>query len=347
MTKCVGSPSRRKNRKGVTLIEGVVVLSVILFSVSIFTPLVLQVREQVRISECANNMRWMGEAWLAHESAQSFLPSSGWGWRWTGDPDRGFGKTQPGGWAFDMIRFSEFQSVADQGGGLPDALKAQGMLRSHQTPIPRFYCPARRPVTTYPTARNGTLAHNLGECQSGSCSVVRIDYQANSGNVSVGETGGPSGDRSTNLDFSSSFERQSTGVTTQISQTRLAQIVDGQSKTMMLGEKYLNPDNYRNGVAPSDDNSAYVGLDRDVNGYSASALFDYSRRTFSDEPQVRYLPHRDRSGLSFNYTFGSAHAGGFNATYCDGSVRYISYGIDHRVFFLAGGRSDELLFLPD
>jgi prepilin-type processing-associated H-X9-DG protein len=38
--------------------------------------------------------------------------------------------------------------------------------------------------------------------------------------------------------------------------------------------------------------------------------------------------------------FGSAHPGGFNAVFADGSVHFISYGIDPTVFSRLGDRSD-------
>ena len=114
---------------GVTLIEAVVVLSIMALAVSLFAPLVVASRQKMRLAECANNLRRIGDGWLGHENALGHLPSSGWGWRWTGDPDRGFGETQPGGWAFNAIRFTEFDNIANLGGGeTDDALKAQGML---------------------------------------------------------------------------------------------------------------------------------------------------------------------------------------------------------------------------
>ena len=121
----------------------------------------------------------MALAWLNHESAQSFYPSSGWGWRWQGDPDRGYGRDQPGGCFYNILAYMEYNDVRSLGQGLPDQQKGAGMLTSVTTPISLFNCPSRREARGYAFAGNN-LADNIPECGSG-CFVSRSDYQSNSG----------------------------------------------------------------------------------------------------------------------------------------------------------------------
>ena len=52
------------------------------------------------------------------------------------------------------------------------------------------------------------------------------------------------------------------------SQVMLAHITDGTSKTYMVGEKYLNPDNYFTGDDP-DDEPYFNGTDIDLHGCTA------------------------------------------------------------------------------
>ncbi|MEZ6071654.1 MAG: DUF1559 domain-containing protein [Pirellulales bacterium] len=52
---------------------------------------------------------------LNHESTHKIMPSGGWGWDWVGEPQRGFGKSQCGGWEFNLLPFVEQQQVFDIG----------------------------------------------------------------------------------------------------------------------------------------------------------------------------------------------------------------------------------------
>ena len=55
------------------------------------------------------------------------------------------------------------------------------------------------------------------------------------------------------------------GVVHQHSQVELRQISDGLSKTYLIGEKFLESDHYEDGIATYDDQSYYIGFDRDTN----------------------------------------------------------------------------------
>ena len=66
------------------------------------------------------------------------------------------------------------------------------MIIAAQTPIPTFACPSKREMRPYPLVRNGFLARTIFPlAATGSCPVVRGDYQANSGNLHVGGGAGP------------------------------------------------------------------------------------------------------------------------------------------------------------
>ena len=130
-----------KNNRGFTLVELLVVIAIIAMLVTLLLPAVQAAREAARRTQCVNQVRQMALAWLNHESAHSFYPSSGWGWRWQGDPDLGFGKSQPGGCFYDILPFMEYNDIRSLGKGLSDQQKGQQMLLAVTTPIPLFNCP--------------------------------------------------------------------------------------------------------------------------------------------------------------------------------------------------------------
>ena len=83
---------------------------------------------------------------------------------------------------------------------------------------------------------------------------------------------------------------------------------DGTGNTMLIGEKRLRPENM--GKAQSHDDQGFTsGWDRDEVCWGIVP------------------PEPDRRGQDGFYQFGSAHPGGFNAVYCDGSVHVITYNI--------------------
>src|SRR5271169_4266720 len=78
----------RRQAHGFTLVELLVVITIIGILVSLLMPAVQSAREAARRVQCDNNLYQMGKAVLAHEQAQRFFPTGGWGWNWVGDPDR-------------------------------------------------------------------------------------------------------------------------------------------------------------------------------------------------------------------------------------------------------------------
>jgi prepilin-type N-terminal cleavage/methylation domain-containing protein/prepilin-type processing-associated H-X9-DG protein len=324
-----------KVRRAFTLVELLVVIAIIGILVALLLPAVQAAREAARRSQCMNHLKQIGLAFQGHHDAQKHLPSSGWGWRWTGDADRGFGLEQPGGWGFNILPYLEELNLRDMGKGMENSIQKQQILIVQVgTPIPVFNCPTRRAATAYPISRNGNLANNLTLCREGSCFVARSDYPGNSGSIRAGEEGGPgSVAQAENYDWQYDEVGRRTpwnGITHQRSTITFGQIPDGTSTTYCVGEKYLDPDRYADGRDPADDQHILMGHDRDLNGFAADRTRDLP-------------PYQDTPGFGRNFNFGSAHPGAFHMAYCDGSVSGISYSIDPDVHRRMGGRDDGLI----
>jgi prepilin-type processing-associated H-X9-DG protein len=118
-----------------------------------------------------------------------------------------------------------------------------------------------------------------------------------------------------------------TGIVFTRSRFSSAHVKDGTSNTYMIGEKYLSPEDLMNGSSAGDDQGAYVSDERDVVRYAAVGG-GYQQ------------PMQDRAGVSNTWNFGSAHSGGFQMVFCDGSVRSISYSIDQTTHRRLANRRD-------
>ena len=127
------SPGRVKNPgvdsvhhrtlRGFTLVELLVVIAIIGILIALLLPAIQAAREAARRSQCKNNLKQMGLAAQNHLSTQKCFPSGGWGFLWVGDPDRGYGSNQPGGWQYSILPFIDQRQIREIGKGLSQSQK--------------------------------------------------------------------------------------------------------------------------------------------------------------------------------------------------------------------------------
>ncbi len=319
--------SRRRYLAGFTLVELLVVITIIAVLAMLLMPAVGNVREAARRTSCKNNLKQLGTAAQNHLQKIGWYPTGGWGWDWVGDPDRGFGKNQPGAWTYNLLPFLELGDLHDLGAGLPWEQKKPYATQVVRTPLPLLNCPSRRRAILYKHIRGETfVAINAADNPPGDNMVARSDYAANCGNQPwVEYRRGPSSLADAESSAAWIDTRGMTGISYQRSEVTSGHIRTGTSYLIMFGEKYINADQYATGADPSDNENLYAGWDN-----------DNFRSTYA-----QWTPKQDRRGETSTVRFGSVHASGCHFVFCDGSVRSLSYNIDPEVYSRLGDRNNE------
>lgn len=319
------------NRNGITLIEVLIVILSVTMLGQLLVTAVLNSREAARRNRCADNLREMGRGIQLHEAAHGHFPSGGWGCLYVGDPDRGYGKEQPGGWIYNTLPYVGQAELHDLGIGLSGEAKILATQQMLSQALSLFNCPSRRPASATPMEEVELEYINFRP----PANVGKSDYAGNAGDLYVeafDENGAaPSyaeADKSSDDDRKYWIDQSlMTGIFFQRSTIRTQDVTDGLSHTYFVGEKYVHPIPIRitNG---GDDQCMYLGFDEDV------------VRWAKHHDQGPLIPLHDDPNFHTNQGFGSPHLKGCQMLFGDGYVRFLAYDIDADVHCQQANRYD-------
>ena len=347
---------RDATRRGFTLVELLVVIAIVGILVALLLPAVQSAREAARRVQCKNNLKQLAIACVSHHDVHGYFPTGGWGWFWTGDADRGFGKEQPGGWIFNILPYVEQYNLYDTASdGDPEVLTREQRFNASkiiQTPLSTINCPSRRANTVFPMTANfggrSGFRNSLTPYVAG-----RSDYAINSGDVynewsdngsdvkSLYTLGaGPRsfeeartwtanaywGSEQAPFDPTLHLTHVMSGISYERSTVSMRQVTGGLSHTYLIGERYIPVGYYLNGLHLGDNETWCTGFNND--NYRKTGRL-------ANRQIVECVPIPDSVGEwdvpEAGGRFGSAHPTAWNAAFCDGSVREMSYDIDWQV----------------
>ena len=286
-------------RKAFTLIELLVVIAIISILLGLLLPAVQKVRESANRIKCQNNLKQMGLACHQYHDTHKSFPSG----YLASAP---YPETTPGwGWAAFLLPYIEQENLYRQIDFRQPVEKSSAI----QTPLPIFQCPSDElPVADFPVS-DATFTPL--------CTAAASSYAATVGQ-DASEVDAPTGD----------------GVFYRNSKTRIADIPDGTSQTVLLGDR-----------AWVQTNGIWAGA---PNGVICRPGEANVWPNATGPTQALILVHNNWINITTDADgglddFSSNHPGGVNLLFADGSVHFIhsitSDGPERRAFWALGTRA--------
>jgi len=303
-----------KRKRGFTLIELLVVIAIIAILISLLLPAVQQAREAARRTQCKNSLKQLALAMHNYHDTTGVFPF--------GFDER---ETLWSAMILPQIEQANLYSTLiwqESGAGNWDAdgspnEKACGTVISaficpsmaKGVPIDNQGIPGRVPISYRGCSSSNAASDDISTIPASVMPKIALEMQ-------------------TGLD----------GMFYGCSSTRIRDITDGTSNTIMLGESYTEPNYVKDGQGMD-----YWAFGAPQTGGWDCIPGDLGGTEYSEGLGSCVVPINSRrnpliNGVLMEMSFGSYHVGGAQFALGDGSVRFISENLDMTVYRALGSR---------
>ena len=305
----------RQKRCAFTLVELLVVIAIIGVLVGLLLPAVQSAREAARRVSCQNNLKQQGLAMHMHHDSYERMPS-GYISPGVTPADPAVAETSMGyAWGMQILPYLEEGSLGTQIDRSREATDPVNAALVAEARVSVYQCPTDSPPLHFEVSG-----------AAGSMSLPSSNYAAILGYNNVTASPG-----------------KGTGVYYRNSRHRFADIKDGTSKTICVGErKHLHDFGISPGV---DANTTWYAAIPGVFRPAGMAMMPMHR----EGPGSLVLGHVGQPGMGMGKTpnhtnhivhYSSQHPGGVMFLLCDGSTHFIRDDIDYATFRNLGERAD-------